>query len=524
MATRLERLVRDLVATDRPVAKASRGTVGSYVVGAPSQFGQPRVDTYSDAYGLITPERMREIVLKTPTAAACINAIVDYATGVKLLVRNRDTTKDAPALQKSFLDDLLLMPNSQTNRRRFLRTIYRDLATLGNAAIEIEPGVDGAPVANLYTLDAAKIRIDYDEHGTILGYDMMNARGIPIIGSDRKHAWTPDEIIYLGLDEQSNSPYPTSRIGQIYAPAVIEALMLNFIGARFTDSNIPYGVLDVGDLSDMEVRDAIAVWNVQAQQAGKSNLMLMPSKSGMKFIPFNGQLKDLDAPTLLRSIRGQIMGILGVTVNELGEAEDVNKSNGFNLSYTFKKRAIEPLLDSTTQTLTSHLLHRTLGFRKCEMWYEEIDSRDELLQAQIDKIYLDTGIWSMNVVRNRKGMPNTDGGEEPYVILGSNAIPVSMLPQFAKVQLAALQAVVDQTEMAIEQVRVAMATGAPSKPVKPPGKLPITRTPQPPERSTTPDAPGSSTTKYRLGNATTQPARGPVQAARNAGVRNDHGT
>lgn len=520
MATRLEQFVRGLVTTDRPVAKASRGTVGSYVVGAPSQFGQPRSDNYSDAYGLITPERMREVVLKTPTAAACVNSIVDYATGVKLLVRNRDTSKDAPVQQREFLEDLLLQPNSQTNRRRFLRTIYRDLATLGNAAVEIERGVDGGPVANLYTLDAAKIHIDYDEHGTILGYDMMNAKGIPIIGRDGKHAWTPDEIIYFGLDEQSNSPYPTSRIAQIYAPAVIEALMLNFIGARFTDSNIPYGVLDVGDLSDLEVREAIAVWNVQAQQAGKSNLMLMPSKSGMKFIPFNGQLKDLDAPTLLRSIRGQIMAIMGVTVNELGEAEDVNKSNGFNLSYTFKKRAIEPLLDTTTQTLTSHLLHKTLGFRKCEMWYEEIDSRDELLQAQIDKIYLDSGIWSMNTVRNRKGMPNTPGGDEPFVIIGSNAIPVSMLPDFAKVQLAALQAVVDQTNAAIAQ---AQAGGVDPGAIKPPGSLPITRTPQPPERSTTPDAPGSSTTKYRLGNATTQPARGPVQAARNAGVRNDHG-
>ena len=48
------------------VEKASRGTLSDYVLNAPHEYGQPRPRA-ADINGLISPERMREIVQKTPT-------------------------------------------------------------------------------------------------------------------------------------------------------------------------------------------------------------------------------------------------------------------------------------------------------------------------------------------------------------------------------------------------------------------------------------------------------------------------
>jgi hypothetical protein len=241
-----------------------------------------------------------------------------------------------------------------------------------------------------------------------------------------------------------------------------------------------------------------------------------------------------------------ILSILGVTVNEMGEADNVNKANGFNLSYTFKKRAIEPLLDVFVTKTTRHLIKRVLGFDNLELYYEDIDSRDELLQAQIEDMYLKAGIYSINYVRNKKGLPSIDGGDEPMIHLGSAVLPISMLHDFAQVQLEALQMINLQTHVAIMQAMQAMSTpqvGPDGKPVpgtgKPPdlqalGTLPLMRVMQPPERFTTPDASGSSSFKFnmpapnmqtqvkpRTAAAPTKP-RGPVETAQRAGVRKDN--
>jgi hypothetical protein len=266
------------------------------------------------------------------------------------------------------------------------------------------------------------------------------------------------------------------------------------------------------------------------------------SKGGAQWIPFGNTLSELEAPLLLSAVRNYILGILGVTVNELGESDSVNKSNGFNLSYTFKKRAIEPLLDVYVGRTTFHLLRKSLGYKDLELYYEDIDSRDELLQAQIDDVYLKSGSISINFVRNRKGMPSIPGGDEPTINLGASQIPVSMIREFAEVQLAALQLAVLQAQVgimsAVQQMQQPQLD-AEGKPIPGTGQgpdlgqpitsLPLLRMMQPAERFVTPDASGSSSFKFNL-PATKPPSssspptkpRGPVEAAQRAGARKDN--
>lgn len=456
MPTRLTKAFNSLL-TPRTVQKAARGTMSDFVIGAPHIFGQPLPLT-SDAQGLITPQRMREIIMKTPTASASINAILDYVGGVKLDLRNVNAAKPVPPRQLARVQKMLKKPNTVQTARQFRLALFRDLITLGFAAIEIEPDANGEP-ANLWVMDAARLRIDYDEHGSILGYDMLDAHGMPVMkGRDDRqsfyslpegvgigaytdnltgkgeHGWEPDEVIFFSLNPMSESAYPYSRITQLFTIAVIEDLMMYFIGQRFTDSNIPFGVMDLGDISEPELQIAINNWNRQANDQHK--IMLTGSKSGAKWIPFGYHLKDLEATALLAEVRGKIMAILGVTMNELGESQDINKSNGYNLSYTFKKRAIEPPLNEVVDTLSLQLLWNRFGFTDIELYYEELDSRDELLQAQIDDLYLKMGVININQIRNRRGDENVTGGEVNSVFTGSAWIPVSMITKMAQQMLA----------------------------------------------------------------------------------------
>lgn len=441
------------------VRKAARGTQSDFVLGSPHIWGQPLPQVAaSDASGLITPQRMREIVLKTATAAAAMNAVLDYTGGVNLNLRNINAKKPVPPQQLKRVQKLLKRPNPIQTTRQFMLALIRDMFTLGYAAIEIEPDGAGQPV-NLWVMDAARLRVDYDEHGTILGYNMLDAHGNPIIKGRTdnttsaynlpdgpgigvesnnlqgkgEHGWEPDEVIFFSLNPMSESVYPYSRITQLFTAAVIEDLMMFFISQRFTDSNIPFGVMDLGDINEIELGIAINNWNQQAKEQHK--IMLTGSKAGSKFIPFGYHLKDLEATQLLAEVRGKIMAIVGVTMNELGESQDVSKSNGYNLSYTFKKRAVEPILNEIVGTLSRRLLWDVLAYTELEFYYDEIDSRDELLQAQIDDVYLKMGVETVNSILNRRGRESVPGGDDHSVFTGSAWIPVDMIRKMAEALL-----------------------------------------------------------------------------------------
>jgi hypothetical protein len=471
MPNRLQKAIKSITSAVRP-KNESRGTVSGFTLGVSPLWGQPYPEQASgDAEGLISRQRMREVVLRTPTAAASLNAILDFAGGVKIDVRNVDPSKSVSKRQAAMIKRILKRPNSNQTGRQFLLTLFRDLVTFGYSAVEIVKTGDLDRPVQLWVMDSARLRIDFDEHGYIMGYDMLDARGMPIIRTPRTtntsdiyqfpqgntmgvtsgpigpsappsgyegtsaytnlHGWQPEEVIFFSLNPISESAYPHSRIVQLFSAALLEDLMIQFISERFTDSNIPFGIFDLGDVTEQELRVAIDNWNAQGK-TGNRILMTGSKGSGSKWTPFGYHLKDLEATGLLQEFRMKIMGILGVTMQELGESQDINKSNGYNLSFTFKKRAIEPILDETIETLTARLLWDTLGYMDAELYYEEIDSRDDFLMSQIDTNYERLGILNINEIRNRKGLVSIPGGDEALVFTGNSWVPVDMVRKIAE--------------------------------------------------------------------------------------------
>jgi HK97 family phage portal protein len=525
------------------VVKASRGTLTDYVPNAPHQYGQPWPATADvDVQALITPQRMREIVSKVGTPAACLNAVLDYASNVKIDLRSVDPAQKADPATVAAIESFLRRPNKNFDGLEFKKLLIQDLFTFGMAAIEIERGPSGK-FANLNVLDMSRLFIDFDQHGTPLGFDMLNIYGWPISrDANSPYAWLPDEVIFMRRDPRSDTLYSRSRVSQLFVYAVIEDLIASYIAQRFTDSNVPRGVFDLGDITENELRKAVDMWNNQYESAHR--IMLTGSKGKSNWYPFNYNLSELQAKDLLDAVQAKIMGIVGVTKNELGDSQDISKSNGYNLSYTFKKRAIEPILNTICEKLTTRFLWDTLGETSLEHYYHEIDSRDELIQAQIDKETTEHGVTTINQVRNRRGDPSVPGGDEPMVLVGGSLIPVSLAKQFAKAQLDAIVAETEILKLQVQQSRLQMAMMAQSTQAgagagalagagaQPPPKSnvmpPIIRPMGPAEKFTTPDGQGSSSFKMKLPKPQApstaqadigQKPRGTIQTLRNAGVR-----
>ena len=479
---RLTKAVRNIIQPLPAPKQEARGTVSGFALGVSPIWGQPYPEQQSgDAAGLISRQRMREVVLRTPTAAACLNAILDFTGGVKINVRNIDPSKPVPKQQQNVVKRIMNRPNTNQSWRQFILTLIRDIVTFGYGAVELVPTGNLLRPVDMWVMDGARLKIDFDEHGFTRGYDMLSARGVPIMRPTRSrpqgseslwqfpqgsnmgatgqpsissmtgweeggkydavgggplvHGWEPEEVMFFSLNPISESVYPHSRIVQLFTAALLEDLMIQFISERFTDSNIPFGVFDLGDVTETELKLAIDNWNLQGR-TGNRIVMTGSKGAGSKWIPFGYHLKDLEATHLLQEFRMKIMGILGVTMNELGESQDINRSNGYNLSFTFKKRGVEPVLDEITQTLTRRLAWDVLQYDDMEFYAEEIDARDDFLMSQIDSNYQKLGILKPNEIRNRKGLTNILGGDEALIFTGNSWVPVDMLRDMAEELLA----------------------------------------------------------------------------------------
>lgn len=513
-----------------------RNSLSGYVVNAPHEWGQPySLASTDDGNGaLISPDRMRDIVGKIATPAAATNAIVDYASGVELTVTHVDKSQKVDPDEAAYVMSFIKNPNKDNTGVHVNTALIRDIVSIGYGGLEIIDDATGRPAA-LRNIDGVRFYVDYDEHGTLLGYNQLNAHGMPIRGPDGVHAWNPDEVLYFKRNPQTKTPYPFSHVQQLFVCAVIEDLMLSFIGGKFTESNMPYGILDLGDITPDELKKAVASWNSQVKSQHK--IMLTNTRNGGKWIPFGYNLKDLEATALLDKLRSMIMGILGVTMNELGESQDVSKANGFYLSYTFKNRAILPIIREVCGVYTKFVQER-LGLSHLEISAKEIDSRDELLQTQIDDTQLKHGTKTINQLRNRSGDISVQGGDEPFLFANGSWIPVSMALEMAQAQLRAVTAEADLLEVQVQQSKLQIAMmlaggmqqGADGDKIESPISPPMIRAPKTLETFTTPDAPGSSSFKNKFprpqplkGDATGPPQkpRGGKQTLHNMGLRSD---
>src|SRR5579859_5028272 len=179
------------------VRRGSRGSLSSWIPGQPAWYGQPLSNRSYDYSGLlITPERMREIVMKTPTAASCLNAILDYAVNVPIQIRNIDASDPADPDRVEFVRQFLARPNNFDTWNHYLAKTVRDAVVLGWAGTEIEWNTENRPHA-IHALDAAKLKMDFDEHGNLEGFTMLNQHGMPIVQADGSHAWKPRDVIYF---------------------------------------------------------------------------------------------------------------------------------------------------------------------------------------------------------------------------------------------------------------------------------------------------------------------------------------
>ncbi|HTY85695.1 MAG TPA: phage portal protein, partial [Silvibacterium sp.] len=105
-----------------------------------------------------------------------------------------------------------------------------------------------------------------------------------------------------------------------------------------------------------------------------------------------------------------IANAFGLPPLMLGLVADVNRSTAGELMDEAFHSAITPLARLLAEHLTRDLIAKRLGWREFEFVFNELDSRDEMQEIQIQTALLAAGVLTVNEVRAMRGLaPLPDG-------------------------------------------------------------------------------------------------------------------
>lgn len=226
------------------------------------------------------------------------------------------------------------------------------------------------------------------------------------------------EIVWFEKNARTHNHYGLSPLMVLYdtIQTLIYAIQHNL--DYFKDNSIPLGVLGMDGANTEEVKAFKEQW--ESQQMKKDNLgrwkkifhklpIVNKVPVYVKFGFTNAELQLLEGQRWWAKL---VWAAFGVTPSELGFTEDAaGMANQIIQSNVFKKRAINPILRLIEYHVNTQIIpefeYKNLKFR-----FQRFDADEEMKKTQLYKLQIDTGIKTVNEIRNEQGLDDVEWGDD----------------------------------------------------------------------------------------------------------------
>lgn len=305
----------------------------------------------------------------------------------------------------SQVDDFLTDPNSNNETfEHILRKILRDILEI-DAGVIVKVFDQSKNLREIYAVDGGTILIQTDEHGVLQKYYQYSYTGQQPIPFDK------DEIIYIMLNPQTNSPYGYSPLQSIID--VVKTLVYSIEQNKlyFEEGNIPPGIISLIGMSQDDFERFKAYWEEEV----KDKKHKLPAiNTDVKFIPFSFTLKDIQFLETQEWFSRLVMASYGVPPSLLGFTDTVNKATSENQTYNFMTTTIMPII----RLLEYHFNHQLIWPHISDQVALKFTPPEDYLEmerrAKINKDYLQLGVITINEVRASMGLDPVPWGDEPF--------------------------------------------------------------------------------------------------------------
>jgi HK97 family phage portal protein len=347
---------------------------------------------------------------ETPVVRRAINVVKDKIASMDWQVRVRrgysDGTVDSADARLKALRRCLEEPNPSDSFRVLWEQVLEDLLVGGFGAVEMEATDNPERPFHLWAVDGATIQIDAKWNGDPKKPRYAQATGR--LGQESLVPLLDSELMYVRLNPRSYTPFGLGRL-EVAFETVNQFLSANRYAGKLASNSVAQYALWLNEATPEQHDRLIRWWQDEIEGTGRVPLLSCEQKP--EVLRFAG---GTDADLRLQwqeALIRMIANAFDLPPMLLGVEGDVNKSTAGELADEAFQSAVIPVAKLLAEHITRDLFAKRLGWREFEFCFNDLESRDEMQELQIQTTLLQAGVLTVDEVRSMRGL----GPIEPAV-------------------------------------------------------------------------------------------------------------
>ena len=290
-------------------------------------------------------------------------------------------------------------PNAADSFRVLWEQVLEDLLVGGFGAVEMEATGDAARPFHLWAVDGATIQIDSKWDGDPEKPRYAQATGLP--GQQKMVPLLDDELMYVRLNPRTHTPFGLGRL-EVAFETVNQYLSASRYASKLASNSVVQYALWLNDATPEQHDRLIRWWQDEIEGTGRVPLLSCEQKP--EVLRFAGgtdaDLRLQWQDTLVR----MIANAFDLPPMLLGSMSDVNRSTATELADEAFQGAVVPVAKLLAEHITRDLFAKKLGWREFEFCFNDLESRDEMEEVQIQKTLIEAGVMTVDEVRAMRGL------------------------------------------------------------------------------------------------------------------------
>ncbi len=349
-----------------------------------------------------TPANLRKFA-ETPVVRRAINVVKDRIASMDWQVRVRrgysagevEGATERIAVLRRCLEE----PNVSDSFRVLWEQVLEDLLVGGFGAVEMEATGDDLRPFHLWAVDGALIHIDETWNGDPERARYAQSTGR--MGKEGSVALRDDELMYLRLNPRTHTPFGLGRL-EVAFETVNQFLSANRYAGRLASNSVVQYALWLNEATPEQHDRLIRWWQDEIEGTGRVPLLSCEQKP--EVLRFAGgtdaDLRIHWQEFLLR----MIANAFDLPPMLLGLQQDVNRSTAGELADEAFQSAIVPVAKLVAEHITRDLFAKRLGWREFEFCFNDLETRDEMQELQMQTELLKAGVLTVEEVRAMRGL------------------------------------------------------------------------------------------------------------------------
>jgi PAS domain-containing protein len=303
-------------------------------------------------------------------------------------------------------------PDGEHEFADWIRMIVEELLVIDAvtlAATTDDHGTVWAPgkkVERFEVIDGATVKRVIDEMGRTpsppaVAYQQI-LKGVPAID------FTADELVYRPRNLRAHKFYGYSPVEQIIITINLALRRQMFTLAYFTDGNVPEAICQTPEIWHKDSIQEFQNWfdsTLAGNLEKRRRIIFIPNAGGKEAVQFTKE------PPLSNDLDEWLARVVcwAFSISPQALIKQMNRATAETAKEQSDEEGIAPLLNWLA-SLINGLVRKYFGYDDVEFAWGERKDENQLEQAQINQIYVQSGVLTVDEVRESLGRPARGSG------------------------------------------------------------------------------------------------------------------